>query len=126
VPQLYDPPASGLSTVNIIEITVPFVVCINILLNLKENSYLRDREAFFLLRLYSDVTELALGLELAALNRLAAVLMPVDSLTEVLQKITVHLPPGINFLRPVKSEFIYVLFHHTSARPFVGISTVPW
>jgi len=35
--------------------------------------------------------------------------MPVDRLTEVLQRITTHLSPVINFLRMVKSEFMYVL-----------------
>ena len=59
---------------------------------------------------YTDVTELAMGLELAALNRLAATLMPVDRLTEVLRQITVHLPPGLNFLRPVKPEFMYIFY----------------
>ena len=75
----------------------------------RTNSYLREIDVH-LLRVYADVTELAMGLELAALNRLAAILMPVDRLTEVLQQITVHLPPGLNFLRPVKSEFMYVFY----------------
>jgi len=35
--------------------------------------------------------------------------MPVDRLTEVLEQITIHLSPVINFLRTVKSEFMYVL-----------------
>ena len=75
----------------------------------RTNSYLREVDVH-LLRVYADVTELAMGLELAAVNRLAAILMPVDRLTEVLQQITVHLPPGLNFLRPVKSEFMYVFY----------------
>jgi hypothetical protein len=75
----------------------------------RTNSYLREIDVH-LLRVNADVTELAMGLELAALNRLAAILMPVDRLTEVLQQITVHLPPGLNFLRPVKSEFMCVFY----------------
>lgn len=67
-----------------------------------------------LLRVYADVAELAVGSELATLNRLAAILMPVDRLTEGLQQITLHPPPGLNFLRPVKSEFMNVLFHYAS------------
>lgn len=67
----------------------------------KTNSYLREVDVH-LLRVYTDVTELAMGLELAALNRLAAILMPVNRLTEVLQQISAHLPPGLNFMRPVK------------------------
>ena len=67
----------------------------------KTNSYLTEVDVH-LLRVYTDVTELAMGLELAALNRLAAILMPVNRLTEVLQQISAHLPPGLNFKRPVK------------------------
>jgi hypothetical protein len=52
--------------------------------------------------------ELALGLELVSLNRLAAIFMLVDRLTEVLQHIAVHLPLALTFLRPVKSELMYV------------------
>jgi hypothetical protein len=64
----------------------------------------------FTYRIFTDVTELAMGLELAAFNRLAVTLMPIDRLTEVLQQISVHLPPGLKFLRPVKSEFMYVFY----------------
>jgi hypothetical protein len=63
-----------------------------------------------LLRVYSDVIEVALGLELAALTRLAAILMPVDRLMEVVRQITVHVPPEFSCLRPVKAGFMYVFY----------------
>jgi hypothetical protein len=75
----------------------------------KVNSYLRETDVL-LLRVYSEVAKRVLGLELAALKQLAAILMLVDRLAEVLQQITVHLPRGLNFLRPVKSEFMYVFY----------------
>jgi hypothetical protein len=62
----------------------------------RTNCYLREVDVH-LLTVYADVAEMAVGLELAALNQLAAILMPVDRLTEVLQQITVHLRPGLNF-----------------------------
>jgi len=36
--------------------------------------------------------------------------MPVDRLKKVLQQITIHLYPVLNFLRRVKSEFTYALY----------------
>jgi hypothetical protein len=75
----------------------------------RKDSYTREIE-MLLMKLYTDITNLALSLDIAALHKLTASLVPSHKLFEILRDIYVQLDQDYTFIAALKPENMHLFY----------------
>jgi hypothetical protein len=83
----------------------------------REQKINRDRRATYtreleilLMRIYADITNLALSLDMATLHKLTASLLPSQKLFAILRDIYVQLDQGYTFITVLKPENVHIFY----------------